>query len=137
MKMPGGIHHIAIRVRDLPTVERFYRDVLGLSVLRRWPGPNGIGDRSVWMDLGDGKGTFLALESISSDGNATDPGNQEHPGLHLLALRIQPRERAAWEARLAAAGTLVSHRTAYTIYFIDPEGNRLGLSHHPDPAEQP
>ena len=52
-------------------------------------------------------------------------------GLHLVALRIEPRERRAWEDRLDAAGVRVVHRTRWTIYFHDPEGNRIGLTHYP------
>jgi glyoxylase I family protein len=144
---PSGPHHFAIKVRDLPTVERFYRDVLGLSVLRRWPATIGEGDRSVWLDTGDGAGTFLALETLAGEqptggasvearsGDTAAPADE--PGHHLLALRIARNQRGPWEARLAAAGVTISSRTEYTIYFTDPEGNRLGLSHHPDPRESP
>jgi hypothetical protein len=51
-----------------------------------------------------------------------------------VALRIGAAERGGWEARLAAAGVPVIHRTRWTLYLQDPEGNRLGLSHHPDDA---
>src|SRR5688572_20727804 len=56
---PAAVHHLALLVDDLPAAERFYRDVLGLPVLRRWPDADG-GERSVWLDLGGG--AFLALE---------------------------------------------------------------------------
>ncbi len=155
---PAGPHHFAIKVRDLPAAERFYRDVLGLPVLRRWPASEGPGDRSVWLGTGAAAGTFLALETVSrtlgpeappvdtdagqigSDTKNTEAGHTgpgaDHPGHHLMALRIAQEDRAAWEARLQAAGVAISHRTGYTIYFTDPEGNRLGLSHHPDAADR-
>jgi len=65
------------------------------------------------------------------------PWRDGAPGLHLLALRIAPGERRTWEDRLEAAGVLVVHRTRWTIYFRDPEGNRIGLSHHPHDVEEP
>jgi hypothetical protein len=58
--------------------------------------------------------------------------NDGRPGLHLVALRIGLADRQAWEDRLAAAGVPVVHRTGFTIYVRDPEGNRVGLSHHPE-----
>lgn len=160
MTTTGGIHHFAIKVRDLVAAERFYHDVLGLTVLRRGPATTGGGDRSIWLDTGDGVGTFVALESVAGNGTAASGKNNDggdgdgdgdgdnkpgadnesgadHPGHHLLALRIHRDQRATWEAKLAAARVTVFHRTAYTIYFVDPEGNRLGLSHYPEPAEQP
>jgi catechol 2,3-dioxygenase-like lactoylglutathione lyase family enzyme len=130
------VHHLAIQVHDLPRCERFYREVLGLPLLRRWPREGG-GDRAVWLGLGDG--AFLALERLEPGPGATPdatprppPWRDGRPGYHLLALAIGVGERTAWEARLAAAGVPVVHRTRWTSYVLDPEGNRLGLSHHPE-----
>jgi len=131
--MPTGFHHLAIRVADLAGCERFYREVLGLPVLRRWPDAAG-GDRSVWLGVGvDG---FLALERADAPAAppATEPRREGRAGLHLLALRIGPGERAAWERRLAEAEVPVEARSRWTLYLRDPEGNRIGLSHHPEEA---
>jgi catechol 2,3-dioxygenase-like lactoylglutathione lyase family enzyme len=128
--MPPPLHHLAIQCADLVRSERFYRDVLGLPVLRRWPRPEG-GDRSVWLGLGGE--AFLALERAGSIA-PPPPWRDGRPGLHLLALRIPLGEREAWERRLGAAGVPVVDRTHWTLYLQDPEGNRIGLSHHPDEA---
>jgi glyoxylase I family protein len=126
-----GLHHLAIQVRDLARVEAFYRDVLGLAVVRRWPAADGRGERSVWVDAGDG--SFLALEVVGGD---AAPAADEGPraGLFLVALKIDAAGRDDWERRLAAAGVAITHKTAYTLYVRDPEGNRVGLSHYPHPA---
>src|SRR5437764_14527003 len=116
-----GIHHLAIQVADLPAAERFYSGLLGLAVLQRHRWPDGRpGERSVWLKL-DPAGSFLALEAC--DG-AREPQQfrDPRPGLHLVALRIEAAERAAWEQKLAAAGVPVVHRTAFTLYVLDPEG---------------
>ena len=128
--MPLALHHVAVQCADLARCERFYRDVLGLSLLRRWPREEG-GDRSVWLSTGEG--AFLALERASEAPDDT-PWRDGKAGLHLVALRIPVAERARWEARLAEHGIPVVHRTRWTIYVRDPEGNRVGLSHHPDEA---
>jgi glyoxylase I family protein len=128
-----GFHHLAIQVRDLGVVERFYVETLGLAVLRRWPSRDGAGERSVWLDAGDG--AFLALERVT-DGPTTheDPARATRPGLHLIAIAIARTARDAWLARLADTGVAVEARTAFTLYVRDPEGNRVGLSHWPDEA---
>jgi len=126
-----GIHHAAIQCADLVACERFYREVLGLEVLRRWPRPEG-GDRSVW--LATGAGSFLALERGSEAPRTDAPWRDGAVGLHLVALRIAPAERATWEARLAARGVPVAHRTRFSLFLRDPEGNRVGLSHWPEEA---
>lgn len=127
---PCAVHHVAIQVHDLAAAEAFYRDVLGLPVERRWPTADGTGERSLWLALGEG--TFLALERVDGAPNADGAWRSAAPGLHLLALRIPSAARATWEARLTAAGVAIAHRTPYTLYVRDPEGNRVGLSHWPD-----
>jgi glyoxylase I family protein len=131
--VPLAFHHVAIQCADLDRCERFYREVLGLSVLRRWPREDGAGDRSVWLSVGDGGEEFVALERADEPAQLR-PWRDGKAGLHLLALRIAPSERRGWEDRLEAAGVLVVHRTRWSIYFHDPEGNRIGLTHHPHDA---
>jgi catechol 2,3-dioxygenase-like lactoylglutathione lyase family enzyme len=126
--VPPPVHHVALQCFDLAACERFYREVLGLPLLRRWPREEG-GDRSVWLALGGG--SFLALERAEV-APVPRPWRDGQPGLHLLALAIPAAERAAWERRLAEAGVAVAHRTRWTTYVLDPEGNRVGLSHHPE-----
>lgn len=132
--MLRGLHHVAIQCADLERCERFYRDVLGLRVLQRWPREDGPGDRSVWLSAGGGDpAPFIALERAERQPDAR-PWRDGAAGLHLAAFRIEAGERQRWEERLAAAGVEVIHRSRWTLYVRDPEGNRIGLSHHPDEA---
>jgi glyoxylase I family protein len=125
-----AVHHLAILVSDLARVEHFYTKVLGLDVLRRWPDAAGTAERSLWLQLGHG--AFLALERAPSD---AQPRKAEGaPGHHLLALGIAEKDRNNWRKRLAEAGQPVTHETAFSLYFTDPEGNRLALSHWPEAA---
>ena len=128
-----GLHHLAIQVRDLVAMERFYREVLGLAELRRWPDASGKSERSVWLDAGDG--AFIALELVAGGATAAeDEARGTQPGLHLVALGIERASRADWERRLAEASIAIERRTAFTLYVRDPEGNRVGLSHWPEEA---
>jgi catechol 2,3-dioxygenase-like lactoylglutathione lyase family enzyme len=130
-----AFHHLAIQCADLEACERFYREVLGLRVLRRWPLEGEGKDRSVWLAVGETEaGGFLALERAD---HTPEPRTWRdgRPGLHLVALQIAAGERARWEDRLAGAGVEIVHRTHWTIYFHDPEGNRVGLTHYPHDAE--
>jgi catechol 2,3-dioxygenase-like lactoylglutathione lyase family enzyme len=114
-------------------MEAFYGGVLGLSVLRRWQGEDGEGEdgeRSIWFDLHDGG--FLAVERVAGTPRAREGFYTDDLGIHLVALAIKRGDRDAWEAHLTAAGVPIVHRTDYTLYVRDPEGNRVGLSHWPD-----
>jgi glyoxylase I family protein len=124
----AGVHHVAVKVSDLARAEVFYVGVLGLAVLRRWPGADGS-ERSLWLDLG--KGSFLALERSDGPGDAK---SENGSGIHLLALQIPRCDREPWIAALAQAGQRIYQQTDFTIYVQDPEGNRVGLSHWPDPV---
>jgi glyoxylase I family protein len=123
------LHHLAIQVRDLESMVRWYCDMLELPVLREWHDDAGA-LRSVWLQLsGD---AFLALERCRPSHHSEGEQVDGQPGYHLAALRITPSERLHWEERLGERGVKVEHRTLWTIYFRDPEGNRIGLSHHPE-----
>jgi catechol 2,3-dioxygenase-like lactoylglutathione lyase family enzyme len=138
-----ALHHAALRCRDLERAERFYRDVLGLEVLRRWPraGSEGGGERSVWLALGGGG--FLALEradagdGLAEAAAAREPFGAAPAGWHVVALSMDRADRAAWEARLASAGIALEKRTRFSVFFRDPEGNRIALSHWPEAIAEP
>jgi len=124
---PFGVHHIAIQCRDLPAMVRFYEKVLRLRVERRWPAPEGKGDRSVWVRLGT---AVIALEACSGDPQAA-PWHDPAAGFHLLAVEIHWANRSIWLAHLHHCGVDIVHESPWTIYVRDPEGNRVGLSHFP------
>jgi glyoxylase I family protein len=129
-----GVHHLAVQVRDLTVAERFYAETLGLPVLRRWPEADGS-PRSVWFDTGGG--SFLALEKAAADAVPAGDGRpfmDGHAGWHLVALRIAAGDRATWRTRLGDAGVPVEFESRWTLYVRDPDGNRVGLSHHPADA---
>lgn len=114
-------HHLAIRARDVQAVAAFYRDVL-LLPLADAPRP-GV----VWLRAGE---LLLMIEPHVVEQAAIED-QVERPGLHLLSFAIEPSERAHWEQRLSAHGIAIVNRTDYTLYFHDPEGTRVALSHYP------
>ncbi len=111
------IHHLALRTRDLASLERFYGETLGLPVTRR------DGDRSVWLDAG---GTLLMLERAEEGEPLAPPGTKD-----LVAFAIAADQRGTCEERLAREAVVVEARTASTLYFRDPDGRRVALSAWP------
>lgn len=112
------IHHLALRTDDLARLERFYEGTLGVPVLRRDAG------RSVWLDA---DGTIVMLERREAAEPSVDARS-----LELVCFAIARGAHDAVAARLAAAGVAIEARTAYTLYFRDPDGRRVGVSSYPD-----
>jgi catechol 2,3-dioxygenase-like lactoylglutathione lyase family enzyme len=83
------IHHLALRTRDLPRLERFYVDALGFEVTRRQ-------DQSVWLDAG---GAIVMLERAGDEEPAV-PGDTKE----LVAFAIDASEHTLRVERLARAG---------------------------------
>jgi glyoxylase I family protein len=128
-----AFHHMALQVVDLPAMERFYRSLFELEVLQRHLDGQGA-ERSVWLKL---EGGFLALERAPT-GSAFAPRgafSDARVGYYVFALAIARSEREAWERRLEGAGVAIDRRTGFSLFFRDPEGNRLAVSHHPVAAE--
>lgn len=117
----SGIHHVALTVSDLDLVEDFYRQVLGLPFVTHQFDDEGR-KRSAWFAIGQ---TVLMLELDSENKN-----HSNHLGWHLVALPIAQEERAAWIEKLLSHGVAISKETENSIYFYDPEGNHLALSHY-------
>jgi glyoxylase I family protein len=117
---PMRIHHVALRTRDVQRLEAFYAGLLGLA---RW---RGSPERAVWLDAG---GTILMIERASVSEPDIEQGTRE-----LIAFAVAPSDRARLVALLLASGVAIEDTTPFTLYFRDPDGRRVGLSHYPEPA---
>jgi catechol 2,3-dioxygenase-like lactoylglutathione lyase family enzyme len=115
------LHHVALQVTDLDVARAFYVDVLGLVVVREQA-------HSVWVDAG---GVIVMLERCTGP-VINDDWPSDRPGPFVVAFSVRPDERAGWLERLAAANVAVDHASGFTIYFRDPFGARLALSHYPE-----
>lgn len=123
-----GVHHVAIQVVDVARVAQFYREVLGLNEKARHFREDGV-LRSIWIETTP-EGSFLAIEDVSR----FRPSRGEL-GASMVALRVDPADRRGWIERLKKFGVEVFKETRWTLYVKDPEGNVVGLSHHPfEPA---
>lgn len=123
-----GLHHLALKARDPARLAEFYVATFELPELKRHQDQLGL--RSVWLQLGE---AILMIER--SDTPGPEPiVDGDPPGLHLLALRIEADQHQAWRDRLSALGLSITRSSPFTLYLVDPEGNRLGLSSWPEPG---
>jgi catechol 2,3-dioxygenase-like lactoylglutathione lyase family enzyme len=109
------VHHIALRTRDVPRLQSFYREVLGFTPVAR----RDEGAPSVWLAMGD---AVLMLECVECNDEPAPPvGTRE-----LVAFAVD--DLTPWRARLERAGVTIQDATAFTLYLRDPDGRRVGLS---------
>lgn len=114
-----GISEIVLVVQDVGRAERFYREVLGLPVETR------IGDEWCWVRVAEGQ--FIGLAR---------PGKLKFGAEHCegpihFAFDVDPEDldaaRHALEEKGVAVEGPVEHAKGRSVYFSDPDGNRLEL----------
>ncbi len=124
-----GLDHLVIRARDLAALERFYVEVLGLTVERR---ADQIG--MVQLRAGAQLVDLVAADGMLGRQGGAAPG-VEGRNLDHFCLNLDDFDLAAVEAHLKAHGiTPGDSGVRYgaggfgvSIYLTDPEGNGLEL----------
>jgi glyoxylase I family protein len=120
------LHHLALGTRDVESLARFYHELLGLPEVQRHQDEQGA-LRSIWLDLG---GALLMIERTQQEPRRVEGVGS---GPFLLAFRVTPAARSALERELMARGHAIESRTAFSSYSRDPDGNRIAISHYPEP----
>ena len=124
-----GIDHIVLRVRDAAAMERFYVEVLGLTVERRQE-RIGLTQLRAGAQLID----LVAADGMLGQQGGAAPG-PEGRNLDHLCLNVDDFDLAEVEAHLKAHGAAVGESGrrfgaggfGVSIYLTDPEGNGLEL----------
>jgi len=140
----GGLHHFAWRCRDAEETRHFYEDLLGLPLVHiiqedRVPSTGAYCPYvHIFFELGDG--SFIAFFDPGDD-LAADPSPNTPSWVNHLALRVDSVEQVQEaKRRLEAAGVEVvgvtDHGFIQSIYFFDPNGIRLELTHQPQPTRR-
>jgi catechol 2,3-dioxygenase-like lactoylglutathione lyase family enzyme len=123
----GGVHHVAVQVTDLERARAFYVDVLGFAETRRQP-------HSIWVQSETGPSATIVMLERCDGAHDTTSWASPRQGLHLLAFAIDVNMRDAWRAKLEQHGVHIEKQSAFSLFFFDPDGTRLALSHYPKPS---
>lgn len=117
----AGLRHVALRVKNLSRMRKFYVDTLGYAV--EWePDP-----ANLYLSSGADN---LALHQVDGELGA---GALDHLGI----LVQHPDDVDAWAGYLKSRGVSLkqepkTHRDgARSIYFADPEENVIQILYHP------
>ena len=114
-----AIHHVSLLIADTERSLGFYRDLLGLSVIKR---PE-LGFPGAWLAIGDRQ--LHLLELPNPDAEVERP---EHVGRDRhLALTVEGLEEL--EQRLAQAAIPITRSKSgrNAIFCRDPDGNGVEL----------
>ena len=117
-----GLRHLALNVRDLDGMKRFYEDLLGFVV--EWE-PDAD---NIYLSSGTDN---LALHRSTKEIGAVS--TLDHLGLIVR----EPEDVDRWAAFLEERGVVMAakprtHRDgARSCYFSDPDGNHVQIIHHP------
>jgi catechol 2,3-dioxygenase-like lactoylglutathione lyase family enzyme len=119
-----GLYEIAIRVKDLPRSESFYREVLGLEV-----GLRNEERRRVFLRAGGHSGMIVLLE------DKTDWPRQ-HFAFTIDEADIESAASRLKELGVEAEGPVFHEwMPAKSVYFADPDGHDLELCAPVDRAD--
>jgi catechol 2,3-dioxygenase-like lactoylglutathione lyase family enzyme len=118
------LDHFGIEVSRLEDAERFYTDVLGLSVVARF------GDQ-VLLQCGDQNLALFRVQRAPLDRAARAERIARPLGRGHHAFRVSSRDFAAAAERLREAGVETAKPIDWgdhdCMYFLDPDGNLLEL----------
>jgi catechol 2,3-dioxygenase-like lactoylglutathione lyase family enzyme len=130
----AGLRHLALNVRDMPSMKRFYTELLGFAV--EWePDPD-----NVYLSSGIDN---LALHQSAGAPAAAGISEPTHGALDHLGFIVRAAEDVdRWAAFLESHGVALemrpkTHRDgARSCYFSDPDGNKIQIIHHPPIASK-
>ena len=121
----AGLRHLALNVRDMAAMKRFYVDLLGFAI--EWePDPDNV-------YLTSGLDNLALHVAPGTDRARLQPSVLDHLG---LIVRV-PADVDKWAAFLESRGVVIdakprTHRDgARSCYFRDPDGNKIQVIHHP------
>lgn len=129
MRTPG-IHHIEMVAADARRTLRFYRDLLGLALVKRTVNVDDPGSHYLFFGMAGGvPGTLLTFREAPRGRK----GGWGVGGVHHVALGVETEDALLkWKRRLTDAGVSVTgpyDRGYFTsIYFSDPDGQILEIA---------
>jgi glyoxylase I family protein len=125
-----GLHHLTLIVSDMERTIGFYRDVLGLGIVRDGPSDDDPDTRHVWFGAVDGAPGRLvsAMEYPSLPAGVTGVGSTHH-----FALAVESAEELdAWRDYLRGSDvecTDVFERGGFrSLYLRDPDGHVVEIA---------
>jgi glyoxylase I family protein len=128
-----GLHHLTLIVADMQRTIAFYRDLLGLAIIRDGVSDDDPGTRHVWFGAADGApGRLISAMEYPQ----MEPAQQGRGAAHHFAIAVDSAEELdAWREYLRGQGvecTDVFERGGFrSIYLRDPDGQIIEIATRP------
>jgi catechol 2,3-dioxygenase-like lactoylglutathione lyase family enzyme len=148
-----GVNHLALVCKDMARTVAFYRDTLGMPLIKTIDLPNGMGQH-FFFDLGNGDSLAFfwfadapeAQPGVASATVGMLPGPSAHGSMNHVAINVPADKIDAYYEKLIARGIkaskVISHDDSpmqaslditpttfvRSIYFYDPDGIALELA---------
>jgi glyoxylase I family protein len=125
-----GLHHVTVICADLDRTTEFYRDVLGLALVREGTNDDDPDARHFWF--GDAHGTAGTLLSFM-EYPQMEPGKVGVGSVHHVALSVaSTAELEAWRdylrSREVDCTDVFDRGGLRSIYLRDPDGNIVEIA---------
>ena len=104
-----SLNHIAIASPEIETLVQFYQNLPGISFLE-WKYNENQEKRSGWLQIKDGPILMIEKKPLA-----------KAPEALVLSYSLLSGSVLNW-----------SHKSAYTLFLKDPEGNVIGYSNYPN-----
>lgn len=145
----GGVHHVALVCRDMAKTVEFYRDILGMPLIKTLELPGGRGQH-FFFDCGNGDSIAFFwfpeapgyAQGVAAPAALPTKGSfvSAHGSLNHLAIKVPAEKFEEYYKRLKAKGVevtpILNHDNSETqtsaemtdevyvrsVYFFDPDG---------------
>jgi lactoylglutathione lyase len=146
----GGVHHLGLTVADIERSVLFYRDVLGLTLVRRRPHVDSdyvarqTGYDGVVLNVAsfriDEQSPTLELVQYMTHGGPPASAATNQPGISHLCLTVSDLQAAYDDLRARGVMfrsapvriTAGPNMGGLVVYFADPDGYTLEMFQPPD-----
>jgi len=128
-----GVDHVELFVRDWDEAAAWYERVLGLTPDRAYEEWSESGDGPLVLSTGE-RATKLALfeRETATRGESVSPHRvafrTDADGFLALLDRLERLDLTDRDGAQVTPADAVDHRLSYSVYFTDPDGNRLEVT---------
>jgi catechol-2,3-dioxygenase len=118
-----ALGELGLRVNDLDRMQDFYENVVGLEVLRRFPG------FAVFFRIADGYGGHVTVFNLFARGTevGTDRSTLDHFGFTIDVKNYESEKRRLEDAGLEVETEVFDWTGWRSLFIRDPEGNTVEL----------